>query len=283
MQQYKQAMTSGDGEAAQTLQTQILDLNTQIVSAAENARKMWEEIGGPQAAAKLPVIDALIAKTQTAATTVANVGRAVNALGLTSQQTQQLVGSFVDGLVGVFDSFAQAVANGENAFQALGTAFLQFAANFLREIAMMILKQTILNALAGFGGPIGKAAAALGGAVAHDGGTIGSTSRSRSLSPQTWATAAYYHTGGVAGLRSNEVPAILERGETIRTEAQENALTERMDNAERGSSNNGPSAIRNIVVLDEASASNWMDSSSGEKVIMGVLGRNKGKLRSLLS
>jgi hypothetical protein len=78
------------------------------------------------------------------------------------------------------------------------------------------------------------------------------------------------------------VPTILERGETIRTEAQESALTERMAAAERGSSNGGPSAIRNIVVLDEASASNWMDSSSGEQVIMGVLGRNKGKLRSLL-
>lgn len=284
MQQYKQAMATGDVGTAETLSQQILDLNTQISSAAENARAMWEAIGGPEAAAKLPVIDALIAKTQTAAGTVANVGRAVNALGLTSQQTQQLVGSFVDGLVGVFDSFAQAVANGENAFQALGTAFLQFAANFLREIAMMILKQTILNALAGFGGPIGQAASALGGVIAHDGGTIGSTTRSRSLSPQTWAAAAYYHTGGVAGLRSNEVPAILERGETIRTAAQESALTERMAAAENGKSGNqGPTAIRNIITLDEQSAANWMGSDSGEKVIMSVLGRNKGKLRSLLS
>lgn len=283
MQQYKQAMASGDGEAAQTLQQQILDLNTQIVSAAENARQMWEEIGGPQAAAKLPVIDALIAKTQTAATTVSNVGRAVNALGLTSQQTQQLVGSFVDGLVGVFDSFAQAVANGENAFQALGTAFLQFAANFLREIAMMILKQTILNALAGFGGPIGKAASALGGAVAHDGGVIGSTSRSRSISPGVFAAASYYHTGGVAGLRSNEVPAILERGETIRTEAQESALTERMAAAENAkSSGGGVDAIRNVITLDPGFAESMIKSATGEKAILSVLGQNKGKLRSLL-
>ncbi|QTG12358.1 tape measure protein [Agrobacterium tumefaciens] len=283
MQQYKQAMQTGDVGTADTLSQQILDLNTQIVSAAESARSMWEAIGGPQAAAKLPIIDALITKTQTAAGTIANVGRAVNTLGLTSQQTQQLVGSFADGLLGVFDSFAQAVANGENAFKALGTAFLQFAANFLREIAMMILKQTILNALAGFGGPIGKAASALGGAVAHGGGTIGSTTRSRKVDPGVFGIASYYHVGGVAGLKSNEVPAILERGETIRTEAQESALTERMAAAEQSSSNNGPSAIRNIVVLDEASAANWMESPSGEKVIMGVLGRNKGKLRSLLS
>ncbi|CAM3843979.1 tape measure protein [Agrobacterium radiobacter] len=282
MQQYKQAVQSGDTSQTETLQQQILGLNSQIVTAAENARAMWEAIGGPEAAAKLPVIDALITKTQTAAVTISNVGRAINTLGLTSQQTQQLVGSFVDGLVGVFDSFAQAVANGENAFQALGKAFLQFAANFLREIAMMILKQTILNALAGFGGPIGKAASALGGAVAHGGGTIGSTTRSRRVDPGVFSVASYYHSGGVAGLKSNEVPTILERGETIRTEAQESALTERMAAAERGSSNSGPSAIRNIVVLDEASASNWMDSASGEKVIMGVLGRNKGKLRSLL-
>lgn len=283
MMQYKQSIQGGDVEASTLLESQITTLNSQIVTAADEARKMWEAIGGPQAAAKLPVIDALIAKTQTAATNLANVGRQTNSLGLTAQQTQGLIGSFADGLVNVFDSFAQAVANGENAFQALGTAFLQFAANFLREIAMMILKQTILNALAGFGGPIGKAASALGGAVAHGGGTIGSTTRSRMLSPSVWNTAAYYHSGGVAGLKSNEIPTILERGETIRTEAQEEALTERMTASEQNNGGNGPSAIRNIVVLDEQSAANWMGSAAGEKTIMGVLGKNKGKLRSLVS
>ncbi|MGO8470104.1 hypothetical protein AB9F45_37520, partial [Rhizobium leguminosarum] len=82
---------------------------------------------------------------------------------LSASNVQNLVGSFADGLVGAFDNFAKAVANGANAFQALGKAFLQFAADFLREIATMILRQMIPNALAGIGGPIGSAAQGLGG------------------------------------------------------------------------------------------------------------------------
>ncbi|QXV73591.1 putative tail tape measure protein [Rhizobium phage RHph_X2_30] len=280
MQQYKQAVATGDATAQESLKSQITTLNQEIVTAAENARAMWEAIGGPEAAAKLPILDALIVKAKTAGNQIGIVGRQTNSLGLTANQTQQLVGSFADGLVGVFDNFAQAVANGENAFQALGSAFLQFAANFLREIATMILKQMILNALAGFGGPIGQAAGALGGvAVAHGGGVVGSTVRSRMVNPGIFSVASYYHGGGVAGLKSNEVPAILERGETIRTEAQEEALQERMAAGQGGGAGN--MTIRNVVTLDEDSARNWLTSSSGEQAIWSVLGRDKAKLRSL--
>ncbi len=280
LQQYKQAVATGDFAAQETLKTQITSLNDEIVQAATNARAMWEAIGGPEAAAKLPVLDALIVKAKTAGNQIGIVGRQTNSLGLTANQTQQLVGSFADGLVGVFDNFAQAVANGENAFQALGTAFLQFAAQFLREIATMILKQMILNALAGFGGPIGQAAGALGGvAVAHGGGVVGSTVRSRAVSPAIFAGAMRYHTGGVAGLKSNEVPAILERGETIRTEAQEEALQERMNAGTGG--NGGSLAIRNVVTLDNELARNWLTSSTGEQAIWSVLGKDRAKLRSL--
>lgn len=276
LEQMQMAQENGDLGQVSSLQTRIGEVNGQLQGAIQSAVQMWQTIGGPEA-------DAAIAKLQTMGLTIQNATNNMGAFGFTAQQTQQLVGSFVDGLVGVFDSFAQAVANGENAFQALGTAFLQFAANFLREIAMMILKQTILNALAGFGGPIGKAASALGGAVAHDGGTIGSTSRSRSISPNVFAAASYYHTGGVAGLRSNEVPAILERGETIRTEAQESALTERMNAAESAkSAGGGINAIRNVITLDPGFAESMINSSTGEQAIMSVLGRNKGKLRSLV-
>lgn len=286
MAQYKQAMREGDVENQAGLQSQLVDLNAQIVAAAENARQMWEAIGGPEAAAKLPIIDALIAKTQTAGTSIANVGRQVNSLGMTSQQTQQLVGSFVDGLVGVFDTFAQAVANGENAFQALGQAFLQFAANFLKEIAMMIMKQMLLNALAGFGGPIGKAASALGGAVAHGGGTIGSTNRSRRVDASTWSAAAYYHVGGVAGLKSNEVPAILERGEVIRTQAQEGALQDRLNSADAAARQSGNAAV-NLKVANVFNPIDVLEQSlatvEGERVFLNFMTKNASKVNGAIN
>ncbi|MHA6731747.1 phage tail length tape measure family protein [Devosia sp. A369] len=53
--------------------------------------------------------------------------------------------------------------------------------------------------------------------ILHSGGTAGADgyNHGRQFSPAIWANAPRYHNGGVAGLRPNEVPAILERGEKV--------------------------------------------------------------------
>ena len=64
-----------------------------------------------------------------------------------------------------------------------------------------------------------------GAAGLHSGGVAGmNQSFSRQVSPAIFNGAQHFATGGIAGLRNNEVPAILHRGETIRTPAQEAAL-----------------------------------------------------------
>ena len=61
----------------------------------------------------------------------------------------------------------------------------------------------------------------LGGAIIpgilHSGGTAGKDGygHGRSVSPAVFNGAPRYHKGGIAGLRANEVPAILERGERV--------------------------------------------------------------------
>ena len=61
----------------------------------------------------------------------------------------------------------------------------------------------------------------LGGAIIpgilHSGGTAGKDGygHGRSVSPAVFNGAPRYHKGGIAGLRPNEVPAILERGERV--------------------------------------------------------------------
>ncbi|EJL57970.1 Prophage tail length tape measure protein [Rhizobium sp. CF122] len=74
------------------------------------------------------------------------------------------------------------------------------------------------------GGAIGGAAGKggiFGGAIIpgilHDGGVAGQDGygHGRAVSPSVFKGAKRYHNGGIAGLRPNEVPAILERGEKI--------------------------------------------------------------------
>jgi hypothetical protein len=52
----------------------------------------------------------------------------------------------------------------------------------------------------------------------HTGGVVGATSGAgRAVDPSVFAFALRYHSGGVAGLRPNEVPSILMAGEEVLT------------------------------------------------------------------
>lgn len=86
----------------------------------------------------------------------------------------------------------------------------------------------------GGGGGMGGFASFFGslfGGVAHSGGTIGeSTLTSRTVSPLAFAGAT--RTAELPGIRSDEVPMILQKGETVRTESQEAALKRQLDAAD---------------------------------------------------
>jgi tape measure domain-containing protein len=115
---------------------------------------------------------------------------------------------FSSGLVDAFDGFISGAMSAKDAFRS-------FIADFLRNIAKAILQQIIFNALQkASGGGIGGA---IGAAVNHTGGIVGQTASRRRVDPGMFATAVKYHTGGLAGLKSNEVPSILQKGEEVLT------------------------------------------------------------------
>ena len=71
-------------------------------------------------------------------------------------------------------------------------------------------------------GPIANAlSGALGGAgglfadILHSGGTVGGSGTRRMVPAMAFATAPRMHSGGWAGLKPDEVPAILQRGERV--------------------------------------------------------------------
>lgn len=271
-QQLNAAIKGGDQTQAVSLQQQLDGVNVKLQESIDKARSMWEAIGGPEADVALTKLDTLKVKAETA-------GNSMSFLGLSTQQVGQLAGSFADGLVGVFDSFAQAIANGENAVQALGKAFLQFAADFLRQIATMILKQMIFNALQSFGIP--------GIGAAHTGGVVGSSltgsgNMRKSVSPALFAGAMRYHTGGVAGLAPDEVPTILKQGEEVLTQDDPRHRNNGGLAPQSGAASGGEQAIRVINVLSDEVAEQMMNSATGEKVFMAHAKKNAATLRQLV-
>ncbi|MDT8855187.1 phage tail tape measure C-terminal domain-containing protein [Paracoccaceae bacterium Fryx2] len=115
-------------------------------------------------------------------------------------------------------------------FQSAETAFKQFittgkfdfkslVSSILADLATLAFKRAVLgpiaNALSGvFGG------GDIFGSVLHAGGMVGTDGTSRRVPALAFAAAPRMHAGGWAGLKPDEVPAILQRGERVLSRRQ---------------------------------------------------------------
>ncbi|HRP76274.1 MAG TPA: hypothetical protein PLN31_19470, partial [Azoarcus taiwanensis] len=93
-----------------------------------------------------------------------------------------------------------------------------------------------------------------------------------------FAGAPRYHTGGIAGLRPGEVPAILKKREEVLTEDDPR---HRFNGGREGAGAAPPRNMRFIFVDDERDVSNWLRTTSDE-VFVEKLNRNATALRSIL-
>lgn len=199
------------------------------------------------------------------------------------------VNSFVNNAMTAFDSLGRTMANvvmgtesiGDG-FKAAGRAAAQFVADLLRDLAMAIAKQLLLNAIASsFGGSsgIGGAAVKLGGVVSgqHTGGVTGrNASFKRRVDMSMFAGAPKYHTGGIAGLAPNEVPAILQRNEEVLTRDDPRHILN------GGGGGGGESSNRFVLVDDRSKVAEAMRSAEGEQVTLINLKRNLPTLKQWL-
>jgi tape measure domain-containing protein len=217
-----------------------------------------------------------------------------NAHAASSDLDKTIVNSIATNGVTAFQSLAEQIAKVASGAESIGQGFRgalaaigQFFAQFLMEIAQAILKQMILNALVkamGASSGIGGAAAAAGGvaaAGAHRGGVMGqSRTFTRSVSADLFANAVRYHTGGIVGLRPNEMPAILEKNEEVLTRDDPrhvlNGGRAAAAPAEGGAGN------RFVLVDDRARVPEAMSSSEGEKVTLVHLKKNIATLKQWL-
>jgi hypothetical protein len=125
---------------------------------------------------------------------------------------------------GLGEVLSSAFSGAESAFRSfIDTGKLDFKGlvrSILADLAVLAFRRAVLgpiaNALSGVFGGGGSVAAA----VSHSGGMVGLSGHSRSVPAQAFAGAPRMHSGGWAGLRPDEVPTILQRGERVLSRAQ---------------------------------------------------------------
>ena len=282
MQRMTQLTQQGQDSAAALLRDDLIAVNGQLDQATQKAIEFYRALtpGDNPFGLTATEIDTIVQKLELGKTRLQEFNVIA---GITTTQIAQ---TFASTATGAIDQFAQAVAGGENAFKSLGDAFRNFAANFLRQIAQMIIQALIFRALLSiFAGLFDFGASSSAGfissnsaaglTVAHKGGIIGGKGPTirTGVNPGVFANATRYHTGGIAGLRPNEVPAILERGEEVLT----------ADDPRHRANGGGQTPVTVINALDASDVmSKALSTRPGEQALLNFIRVNNTAVKSAL-
>lgn len=112
---------------------------------------------------------------------------------------------------------------GDAVAKAFSDAFSSTVADILKEAGITEMFRNLLkgitgNLFSGISGLFGKTPAPSSGggtAFAHSGGVVGPGLPTRYVNPIAFIGAPRYHSGGLPGLRHNEVPTVLLKGEEV--------------------------------------------------------------------
>ena len=173
--------------------------------------------------------------------------------------------------------------------------FKDFAASMALEISKLIVKAYALymiRSLLGLGGGgsadggfwsgVAKGmAGSMGAQTLHDGGAVNGSGWRKNLSASLWFNAPKFHEGGAPGLKSNEVAAVLEKGEYVMSKSDpDNPLNGGRGKGGKGSGGQ-PIAIYNMLDSDDM-AGRILDSQAGQKGIMNFITDNATAIKAVL-
>ncbi|TGD61985.1 phage tail tape measure protein [Tabrizicola sp. WMC-M-20] len=117
---------------------------------------------------------------------------------------------------GLGDTLVSAFTSAESAFRTFVTTgkfdFKSLVSSILADLATMAFKNSVLGPLADW---LSKGLGGIFAPVKHAGGMVGAPGPGRMVPALAFAGAPRMHSGGWAGLRPDEVPAILQRGERV--------------------------------------------------------------------
>ena len=203
-QALQSAMTAAgtDGAAALDAATAAADGTTDALNGAGTAA------GGAGAAGKAAG-DATAAGADAARSGWAAVTAAISDYASKARDIGADVGQ---ALVGAFQSAEDAVG------EFVKTSKLNFGdlvSSILADLAKLAIRKSVLGPVADM---LSGALGGIGGIFApvlHSGGMVGDSASGRMIPALAFAGAPRMHSGGWAGLRPDEVPAILQKGERV--------------------------------------------------------------------
>jgi hypothetical protein len=123
--------------------------------------------------------------------------------------------AFSEAMKATEDAIVNMVTSGEISLNSLN----DLANSIVADITRMMVQQSITGPLAKWMGSSMESGGFLDSIMSalsfHEGGTVGETSARLMVPSYVFAGAPRYHGGGIAGLKPDEVPAILQRGEEV--------------------------------------------------------------------
>jgi tape measure domain-containing protein len=175
-----------------------------------------------------------------------------------------------------------AVSSLENLFMSLGDnstsasdKIKDFVSSFARSMAQLAARALatflVLQTLDAIYPGLGRAASAgLSATRQHSGGMAGTGQR---ITAPAWlfAGAPRFHSGGMVGLKSDEVPAVLQKGEEV------------LSRDDPRNQANGGGSTRIVNAIDPNLVSDYLSTPSGERTIVNVITRNRGQIKSSLA
>ncbi|HLP67778.1 MAG TPA: tape measure protein [Rhizobium sp.] len=259
------AKNEADKDRVAAIQDELKGIQEQLVPAVEKAREFATALGDEKAIAQLDKISLKLETITQKIVTAKEINQSA-AQGLTSafEKSADAVGMAIDGTL-----------SWGNALRNVGDAFRQFASDFLRQIANMIAQQAILNALQG--GGFGKGVSGfVNGLFAHTGAVVGGRGgRKKPVRPEWFANATRFHGGGLPGLKQNEVPAVLKKGEEVLSE-----------NDPRNVLNGGKGSGGGVKIVNAFDAGSFLseslNSDVGGKTLVNHVRANKTAIRQAL-
>lgn len=199
-----------------------------------------------------------------------------------SKFTAQAQEGLASGATTAFTTMGEAIGGAvvgmkswKDAITATRNGFLGFAADFLKMMAQMILKEQALAAVKAITRAFGGTSAG----VAHTGGIVGALSTRRKVSPEMFAGAPRYHNGGIAGLAPNEYPTILKKNEEVLTDSDpRNILNGGGAPAQMPQMN-----TKIINMIDSGSVvSEGLSTQEGEKAFINYIRANRTGIKAIL-
>lgn len=194
--------------------------------------------------------------------------------------TDTVSNSLQGGLEGLFTDFISGTKSAKEAFADFAQGVLTEVSKIIAKLLIQLAIQSMLSAYTGGASAgAGSLMGMVGAGVKHSGGGIGDSGRSRNVPWSFFRDAPKYHTGGVMGLKPNEVPIIAEKGEEMLT-ASDPRHRNNIGKGSKGESN--PATNIGIYnVLDSQSLASSMEGKDGERMVMNHIRANRSEIKNM--